>query len=285
MQIILGKTAGFCFGVSNAVKKAEEELNKTKELYCLGELVHNNQVTKELTKKGIKFIDNIEEAKGNLIIRSHGVDKKIYERGKELNLRIIDLTCPKVLKIHKIAEKYANENYYIFFVAQKNHPETKGTVGFCGVNINIIEKKDDIKNALENLKKSNLKKLLVISQTTFNMEEFDGIIEEIKKQTPKNIKIEINKTICSATQLRQEETIEISKQVEFMIIIGGKNSSNTNKLYEISKKYCLEVVFVETKKDLDINHIKKFKKIGIMAGASTPNENIMQIVDILKNIC
>ena len=158
-------------------------------------------------------------------------------------------------------------------------------MGFCRDRVSIIEKSEDIKEALNQLKKSNIEKLLIISQTTFNIKEFDKIVSNIKKQIPTNIKLEINKTICSATELRQEETIKIAKQVELMIIIGGKHSSNTNKLYEISKKYCDKVVFAETKKDLNINFIKKFEKIGIMAGASTPQKNIDQIVEILEKSC
>ena len=131
MEIIIGKTAGFCFGVKNAVENTMKELEKKEETYCLGELVHNKQVTEELILKGAKFIDDIYEAKNKVIIRAHGVTKEIYENAEKLNLRIKDLTCPKVLKIHSIAEEYSNKDYFIFLIGQKEHPETIGTASFC----------------------------------------------------------------------------------------------------------------------------------------------------------
>ena len=139
MQIILGKTAGFCFGVQNAVSKALEATKNEKEIQCLGELVHNTQVTEELIKEGVKFIDDIKEAKQKVIIRSHGVAKEIYEQAEKKGVELIDLTCPKVLNIHKIAEKYAKENWYIFLTGQENHAEIIGTVSFCGNNYSIIQ--------------------------------------------------------------------------------------------------------------------------------------------------
>ena len=144
MKIIIGKTAGFCFGVKNAVTKTEKELIKNKNIYCLGELVHNNQVTEELIKNGAKFIENIEEAKEKVVIRAHGIEKNIYKKAAELGLDLIDLTCPKVLYIHKVAEEYADNGYYIFVIGKAEHPEVIGTVSFCGNSYYIIEKKEKI---------------------------------------------------------------------------------------------------------------------------------------------
>jgi len=130
MEIIIGKTAGFCFGVKNAATKAEEELKKSKKAYCLGELVHNNQVTQELVKNGMIFINSIEEAQGKAIIRAHGVSKEVYNIAKQRGTQLVDLTCPKVIHIHKIAEEYAKNGYYIFLIGQKEHPEIKGKISF-----------------------------------------------------------------------------------------------------------------------------------------------------------
>lgn len=281
MEIIIGKTAGFCFGVKNAVDNTLEELNKG-EVYCLGELVHNKQVTEELILKGVTFIENIEEAKNKVIIRAHGVPASVYEKAKELQIELKDLTCPKVLAIHKLAIKYSNEDYYVFLVGQKTHPETIGTASFCGENSSIIETTEDIENEVEKFKKSNIKNAIILAQTTISLEKFNNIVEELKKHI-KNI--EVKNTICTSTRLRQEETEELSKKVDCMIIVGGKHSSNSNKLYEIAKKNCKQVFFVETKDELEIEKIKNVKNLGIMAGASTPQKSVEEIVDIIKKTC
>lgn len=282
MDIIIGKTAGFCFGVKNAVDNTMEELEKGEKVYCLGELVHNKQVIEELISKGAIFIDNIEDAENKAIIRAHGVPASVYEKAKELNIEIKDLTCPKVLAIHKLAIKYSNENYYIFLVGQKKHPETIGTISFCGENCSIIESLEDVEQKVEEFRKTKLKNVAVLAQTTISLEKFDSIVEELKKHI-KNI--EVKNTICASTRLREEETKEIAKKVECMIIVGGKHSSNSNKLYEIAKKNCENVFFVETKDELELKKIKSFKSLGIMAGASTPKESIEKIVDIIKKTC
>lgn len=282
MEIIVGKTAGFCFGVKNAVEKAIEELENNKQIYCLGELVHNKQVTEELTDKGLTFIDNIEDAKNRVIIRAHGIPKKIYEKAKKLNIEIKDLTCPKVIHIHDIAEEYKEKKYFIFLVGQKEHPETIGTISFCGDNSFIIENLEDVQKAIQCFNKSNLKNALVIAQTTFSLEKFTNISNKLQEKI-KNI--EIKNTICNATRLRQEETKELAQKVDMMIIIGGKHSSNSNKLYEIATKYCNKVLFVETKDELNISQIKNENRIGIMAGASTPQKSIDEVVDIIQKMC
>ena len=284
MQIIIGKTAGFCFGVKNAVTKTEEELNKSHKAYCLGELVHNNQVTEELTSKGVKFIDNIEEAQNSVIIRSHGVEKQIYQKAKELNLEVIDLTCPKVLNIHKIAEEYSNNGYYIFLVGKKEHPEMIGTVSFCGDNYFVIENEEKVLEAIKQFNNSNKENILVIAQTTFSLEKFNKISKKISENIePKNL--EIKNTICLATKQRQEETEEIAKKVNAMIIVGSKHSSNSTKLYELAGKYCKNVMFVETENELDTNRIKPEYIVGVMAGASTPQKSIQKVVEKLEKIC
>lgn len=288
MQIIIGKTAGFCFGVSNAVNKTNNLLDIKENIYCLGELVHNKQVTQDLQNKGLIIVDDVENAKKNIIIRSHGVKKQTYESAKKLGLEIVDLTCPKVLKIHNIAIEYSNNGYYILLIGQKEHPETIGTISYCGEKSDIIETEEDVQNKLKKFYESNIKKILVLSQTTYSIEKFNNIISVIKKNIEnkdKNIKIEIKNTICDATRLRQKETGELSRVVDMMIIIGGKHSSNTNKLYEIAKENCNNCILIETEKELDKNIISKCKKIGIMAGASTPQKSIDTVVEMLKQIC
>ena len=267
MEIIVGKTSGFCYGVKNAVEKTNNVIEKNKTIYCLGELVHNKTIINKLKEKGLKFIDDIEQANGTTIIRAHGIEKNIYEKAKKMKVKLIDLTCPSVLKIHEIAEKYALENYYIFLIGKKEHPEIIGTYSFCGKNSSVISGIEEAEDSIENLKKSKLNKLLIIVQTTYSTKVFDEIVKEIKEKTPKNILIEVKNTICKATELRQEETKQLSKEVDLMIIIGGKNSSNTNKLYEIAQKNCKNAIFIENKEEIDKEKVLKYNKIGIMAGA------------------
>jgi len=284
MEIIIGKTAGFCFGVANAVTKAEKEAEKNNKIYCLGDLVHNNEVKKDLIKKGVIFIDRIEDADKKLIIRSHGAEKKIYKDAKMANIELIDLTCPKVLKTHILAEEYKEKGYYIFLIGEPNHSEAVSTISYCGDESNMIGSIDDVENAIQSLYESNKKEVVVICQTTISMEKFNTIIAEIKDKLNKNVNIKVINTICPATRLREEEAAEISKQVEMMITIGGKHSSNTKKLYEISSKYCKNAIWIETKAEVDLEHMKGFDKIGIMAGASTPQKSIQEVVEVLKNI-
>lgn len=285
MEIIVGKTAGFCFGVQNAVNKTKKLLKDNKDIYCLGEIVHNKQVNDELKENGINFVNNIEQASNNVIIRAHGEPKSTYEKAGKLNLKVTDLTCPKVLKIHKIAENFSEDGYYILLIGKKTHPEIIGTISFCGEKSDIIEDEQDIEKSISHIFKSGLKKVLIIVQTTFSMDKFKELTAMIKKELEKtDLKIEVKNTICSATKLRQEETEKISKEVDIMIIIGGKNSSNTNKLYEIAKKNCKDSILIESKEELKTDKIKTNYRIGIMAGASTPIETVNEIINELRNV-
>ena len=279
MEIIVGKNAGFCYGVKRAVDGAKEEIkNEEQSIYCLGEIVHNNDVVKSLESQGIKFIENISESDGTTIIRAHGIPKDVYEKAKELNIEIKDFTCPKVIKIHEIAEKYAQKGFYIFLTGSKKHPENIGTMSFCGNNYFIVENEDMLDDAIEQFKKSNIKKLLLISQTTFSVEKFKRIHNQIKNKIESNIEFVVKNTICAATKVRQEEVAELAKKVDKMIIIGGKNSSNTKKLFEVAKKYCKNSICIENENELDLNFFNELDKIGIMAGASTPQESIDAVV-------
>ena len=282
MELIVGKTAGFCYGVKRAVDGAKKELKQNEKLYGLGEIVHNQDVIKELENLGMQFIENIKEANGKTIIRAHGIPKQIYEEAKQNQIELIDYTCPKVLKIHEIAEEYASKGYYIFLLGSKKHPENIGTYSYCGKNKCMIEKEDDTFKALEMLEKSNIKKLLVISQTTFSLEKFYIIEEIIKNELPRDIELVIKNTICQATEIRQKETKEMANKVDAMIIIGGKNSSNTKKLYDIAKQNCKIAIAIENVKDLHIEELKNSEKVGIMAGASTPKESIEKVMEKLK---
>jgi len=285
MEVMLGKTAGFCYGVKRAVDGCINELKDTKDTYCLGEIVHNRQVIEDLNEKGIKFINSINEAPTNskVIIRAHGIPKEVYEDAKERNIKVVDYTCPNVLKVHEIAEEYSNNGYFIFLTcSKKTHPEVIGIQSFCGESYILIEKIEDVEEALQKFYKSSLKKLLLISQTTYSMKKFDEIKKKINEQVEGKKEFVVKNTICYATQARQDETEKLSTVVDKMIIIGGKNSSNTQKLYEVAEKNCQNAVGIETKGELAKEDFVKINKVGIMAGASTPSNIIKEVKEYVQ---
>ena len=284
MEVIVGKTAGFCYGVKRAVEGAKKVVKESENVYGLGEIVHNKDVVEQLENLGMHFIEDIREAKGKTIIRAHGIPKQVYQEAEKKQIELIDYTCPKVLKIHEIAEEYAQNGYYIFLLGNRKHPEIIGTLSYCGENKFVIEKEEDALKALEVLEKSGIKKLLVISQTTYSLEKFYIIEEIIKNELSRDIELVIKNTICQATEIRQKETEEMSKKVDCMIIIGGRNSSNTKKLYDIAKQNCKMVIFIENEKEINLDAIGRKDKIGIMAGASTPEESIKKVVSKLGKI-
>ena len=211
MEVILGKKAGFCQGVRNTVIKTKNNLKKKKRIYCLGQLVNNPEVVKKLEQKGLKIVQNIQDIPDGeeIIIRAHGIPKKIYEEIESRNIKLIDLTCSKILSIHKKIEEYKNLGYYIIYVGEKTHPETIGSISFAGENSCIVQDLEDINDVVDDITKKDIRNITIFSQTTFSMEKFDDFVKIIKMKIPKNSNLEINKTICDATKLRQIETKEI----------------------------------------------------------------------------
>lgn len=285
MNILVGKNSGFCAGVRYTISKAKEELKKNPNgLDVLGEIIHNKHVVESLKSLGLRTIDSIEDAQNKVVIRAHGVSKEIYEYAKNHNIELIDLTCPNVLKIHTQIQEAVKNNCFIFLFGIKGHPETVGNYSFCGENSCLIETLDDIFPAIDKLKNSDLKNILIISQTTFSVSLFNEMVDIISNTLDESFNLNIIKSICNSTNLRQQEANEISSKVDLVIIIGGKNSSNTKKLYEVSLKNCKNVIHIEAKEDLDKNYIKNFKNIGIIAGASTPSHIIEDITNYCNSI-
>lgn len=271
------KHSGFCAGVNNAVTKTKELLiNSNEPLYCLGQIVHNETVINDLENNGLITINDITEAPNNskVIIRAHGEPPKTYEKAKEKNIEIIDLTCAKVALIHKKIEDHKND-YYIIIIGKKTHPEIIADIGYCNDNMIVIENIDDIKNI-----NNESKPIYIVSQTTFSSKKFDEIVKEIKKQYNN---ITIDKTICNVTELHQQEVSDLSKESTKMIIIGGKNSSNTKELYNISKNNCNETILISTPVELDKTNYNKTDIIGIAAGASTPISLVDELEEIINN--
>ena len=288
MEVVVGKLAGFCNGVRNAVEKTEELLKNRDKIYCLGELAHNKQVIKDLENDGLIIVDDLNEVPNNseVIFRAHGVTKNIYQLAKEKNLTVYDYSCVRVIKLHEDVENMSNKGYYVFLFGDEEHPEVIGTKSFAkSEEITVLKDKEEIDNAINNFKNSNLNKLYICAQTTFSLKKFDEfvrIVEEKLKKYNNDIDIKINKSICEATEIRQMETENLAKKVDFMVIIGGKNSSNTVKLYEISSKNCKDAIHIETKKELENIDFSKVSKVGVMAGASTPKKSIDEVIEYLN---
>lgn len=276
MELFVAKSAGFCFGVSRAIDMAYNEIEKNKKIYSYGPLIHNKEVTADLKKRGIDVIEGLEGIEeGTIIIRSHGVGKALYDEIAKKGLKWVDGTCPFVKRIHSIVEKAHEQKKQIIIIGSPNHPEVQGIHGWCQNAAVILEEIEQAKRfvPMEN------KKYTVVVQTTFRKNKFEQIIQALQN---KGLDLEVFDTICSATAKRQQEAVLISKNVDKMIVIGDKNSSNTQKLVEICKKNCQKTYYIETICDLVLNIFSKNDKIGITAGASTPPAIIKEVIGTMS---
>lgn len=275
MEITVAKSAGFCFGVQRAVDSVYKELEENSGKICtFGPIIHNEQVVEDLNKRGIEVIDTVEQLKkikeGTVVIRSHGVAKEIYDILEQQKLKMVDATCPFVKKIHNIVLDESNNGKTIIIIGNDNHPEVEGIKGWVNGEVIVINKEEQI----EKLSLSEQTKACIVSQTTFNHNKFKYLVEIIRK---KGYDITVVNTICNATHVRQVEAQKISSKVDGMIVIGGKNSSNTQKLYDICRNECENTFYVQTVKDLNLHELKSLKSIGITAGASTPKNIIEEV--------
>lgn len=279
MKIILDRNAGFCFGVKNAIAETLKtiEENKQKKVYTYGPLIHNKQVTEELRKKGVIEIENPAEDMGAdslVVIRSHGAPKKIFEDIISKGLKYVNCTCPFVSRIHRIVEEKYNEGYKIMIAGDKDHPEVIGINGWCNNEAIILDDEKMVD------KLTYYDKICLVAQTTISKNLWHRIKERVKDKF-KNT--EIFDTICSATENRQKSVADLAEKVDAMIIIGGFNSSNTLKLYEISKNICPKTYHIETAEDLLKENLMKAETIGIAAGASTPDWIIKEVIEKMQD--
>lgn len=280
MEVILAKTAGFCFGVKRAVDTVYKEAGK-KNVYTYGPIIHNSEVVNDLKKKGVEVINSREELEaleeGTVIIRSHGVAREIYDLIHEKGLELVDATCPFVRKIHKIVEKAGNDGDQVIIVGSEQHPEVQGIKGWCTGEVHIISDAEQFEGIDLN------KPTTLVSQTTFNYKKFQDLVEIIKK---KEYNICISNTICNATEERQNEARRIARRADAMIVIGDSSSSNTRKLYEICKTECQETFYIQTLSGLELDKLESSDCIGITAGASTPNNIIEEVyTNVRRKLC
>ena len=280
MEIILAKSAGFCFGVQRAVDTAYKEAGK-QHVYTYGPIIHNEEVIEDLRKKGVLVIEDLAELDQQedetVIIRSHGVSKDVMEQLEIRHVNVVDATCPFVKKIHTIVQDESQKGNRIIIVGNKDHPEVEGIIGWCETKSYTVQSVSEAENLVKNIENEpdfEHINFSLVSQTTFNKNKFKDIVDIIRK---KLYNVVVHETICNATAVRQTEARDIAKTVDAMIIIGGRNSSNTQKLYDISKQECENTYYIQTLVDLDLTTFESVSRVGITAGASTPNKIIKEV--------
>ena len=282
MKLTIAKSAGYCFGVKRAVNMVYQEAEEAKvPVYTYGPIIHNEEVVRDLKQRGVHVVRELKELenlpKGKIIIRSHGISRREHEAMKACGFEVLDATCPFVLKIHRLVEKYSKEGYRIVIAGNEHHPEVEGILGWVeGQPAYTVTSQEDI----EELPLKEGEKVCLVAQTTFNYNKFQELVEIIKK---KGYDISVLDTICNATEERQTEARKIAAESDLMIVIGDKHSSNTQKLYEISKKECANTYYIQTSKDMDYHQIQSINNVGITAGASTPNNIIEEVSKNVRN--
>lgn len=280
-DLIVAKSAGFCFGVERAVDTVYSEIERGDKIYTFGPIIHNAEVVSDLEKRGVVVISDLEEAShldgGTIIIRSHGVSKETSDVLYNSNLKVVDTTCPFVKKIHNIVEQDSALGKRIVVIGSRNHPEVMGIIGWCTPDnpATVIETKDEADDFSEDYDRE----ITVVSQTTFTLAKFKELVEILRK---KGYNINVVNTICNATAQRQEEAQKIASEVDMMIVIGDSKSSNTQKLYEICSRECSNTLYVQTKDDLKTHTSRSLQRVGITAGASTPKNIIEEVQNYVR---
>ncbi len=276
MEVIIAKNSGLCYGVKRALRLAKEtRKQKTEKVFTFGDLIHNPQVIADLEKKGIHSINDLGLiGEGTVIIRSHGVSPRIYDTLAKKQIEIVDATCPIVKKIQKLVEALAKKEEEIIIVGNKRHPEIKGLIAYSKKKGIIIESERQARDL------PSKKRRAVLAQSTQDLFLFISVVAALIERTEE---LKVYNTICQSTQTRQKSTSELASCVDTLFIIGGKNSSNTKKLYQISKRILPRTHFIEKADQITPATVKGAKKIGLSGGASTPPKAIQEAVAKIKS--
>ena len=285
MKVKTAKTAGFCFGVKRAVDKVYELIeNGVSPIYTLGPIIHNEEVVSDFEKKGVTVITEADIPKlheGTVVIRSHGVGRRIYDMLEAAGISFVDVTCPFVLKIHRIVERESRAGKQIIIFGDPSHPEVKGICGWCEGSCTVLRNREDAENFVPDPGRIPC----IVSQTTFNYNKFKELVEILCKKRYDNNVLNIDNilnTICNATEERQKEAQSIAGEVDTMLVIGGRHSSNTQKLFEICKEECENTYYIQTPVDLDSDMFQCSSYVGITAGASTPKKIIEEVQEHVR---
>lgn len=270
----MSKRIGFCFGVKRAVSMAEAALAKRRPIYSLGSIIHNSEVVEGLSRKGLKVIKDISKIRrGTLVISSHGISPKIARSIERRGIGIIDTTCPFVANAQRVAKALSDKGYAVVIVGDVGHPEVKALVDYVPHKVFVVKDKNEAR-ALEI---SPGEKVSVISQTTQSTGNFNDVVRAISAKSPKELKI--CNTICKDAESRQRLARQLAKKVSLMLVVGGRNSANTKRLYEVCKEAMNDSYLIETEKDINDRWFEKKNTIGITSGASTPDWVVKRVVD------
>ncbi len=281
MEVWVAENAGFCFGVKRAVKMAfDAAVQHEGEVYSLGPLIHNPQVVERLSEKGVKKVEALHEIEsGVVILRSHGVSSPaVVQEAERKGLRVVDATCPFVTNAQRYARQLLQEGYQVVMIGDRNHPETRSVVGHSGGEILVTEDFLEIKKALNKFSK---KRVGLISQTTQTFERFAQIVVECLKICEE---VKVFNTICYATEDSQTEVHKMANQVEAMVVVGGKNSANTTHLADICREKGVPTYHIETSQEIEEGWFSGIQRVGVTAGASTPDWIISEVVECLNHI-
>lgn len=275
MEIILAKTAGFCFGVRRALDLVNEALaSDQKPIFSLGPIIHNPGVVEDLRNQGLEVVENISDVQsGRVVIRSHGAGPQIYQQAHLKNLDIIDATCPFVKNVHQLAMMLHEQCYQIIIVGEREHAEVKGVLDSVNGDAVVLNKIEDLEGQVIS------PKIGIISQTTQDINYFKQVVTFLLERAKE---IRVFNTICLATSKRQQEAAELSKKVDLMIVVGGKNSANTTRLWEICRDNGSKSFQVESPAELCPEWFQNVKKVGVTAGASTPDKQIQKVLKEIK---
>lgn len=283
MELFIAKHGGFCFGVKQAVDTAlqiTENPDTQRPIVTYGPLIHNADVVKLLESRGAKVVASIDDLEhATVVVRSHGVGEAFYQQAEAQEIHVVDTTCVFVKKVHRIVKDHAQKGYRIIICGDAKHPEIVGICGWAGEKQHVVDSVAAVEALLEKIS-GEPEPLCVVAQTTLNVKLWEQMIQLFK--STEHV-IAVFNTICSATRLRQEEVAEISQKVDFVLVIGGASSSNTQKLYEIAKKQGKNAQHIENVDEINVNFLKKYDKIGIVAGASTPDWVIQEVIQKLKS--
>ena len=283
MNITLAKTAGFCFGVNRAVQMVYDLVDDNQKVCTLGPIIHNSQMVEELKSKGVRVVENATEAQNDeiLVIRSHGVGKSVYEAATNAGVKVCDATCPFVAKIHKIVAEQSANGDVILIAGDENHHEVIGIIGHCTTEYFVFSNEDELENLIEKHPEFKEIPVSVVSQTTFNAKKWENAQNFLKKVCT-NAKI--FDTICNATSTRQAEARELASTRDVMVVIGGRHSSNTVKLYDVCAALCQNTHLIETASELKAEWFSKANNVGVVAGASTPAGIIKEAIKTMSEI-
>jgi 4-hydroxy-3-methylbut-2-enyl diphosphate reductase len=276
MKVMIAQKCGFCHGVRNAIRVAKQTLKTKRNVYCLGPIIHNRDMVKQLSKNGLKTVDNVDEIKsGTVLIRSHGAAPEQIKKLKEKGLDIVDATCVLVKRVQHIASEFEKEGYKVVIIGEEDHPEVQAVVG-CAEDVIVIADEDDV----QRLPKQT--KLGVVCQTTQSPENFGRILGAIGQYDFSELKV-IN-TLCKEAIKRQESAVQLCKQVDIMFVLGGLESANTKRLAELCKTVNEQTYHLQNWDELDKNLLSDTKTAGVTAGASTPDWIIEEFVKNLETI-